>query len=439
MTLGLHFATKDVLLIGASIVLMLPFVLWWLLGLKRYFPLAVVQIFAGVLLGPTFLGQISPDLFKLLFTDQPALNLFPATSINAIATVAVSLFAFNAGTEADLEKIRQSGPSVVAIGLGGLLFTWGFGIVMGLALAGAFPRIAPQNGLVQYAVAFGLCNAVPALPILAALLNELKISAQRLGQVALAAAGIGDAVLWAAIAVLLPFAPIANAHAPHWGVAAAVSLTGAILSWAFVSRLMGPMLSKLKAEQAPERVIMILVGVTIFGSASITAVTGLHAVMGAFIAGVFLPHDVREEAAAKLDMPTALILLPFFFLATGLKASFNFSSPAIWAIFGVGMIVCFFAKIVGSVIFARMAGETIAFGTTTGVLLQTKGLMELVIVTIFEQKGFVGPETFSALVAVALVSTALTMPVASFILSRARTPLADQPALAASALRSPGS
>ena len=419
-SLGLHFETKDILLIGASLVLLVPFILWWVLGLKRFFPLAVIQIFAGVMLGPTLLGALAPDLFKFLFTDQPALKLYPATSINAIAIVAVSLFAFNAGTEADVDKIKASGPSVLAIGLGGFLFTWMFGGLVGMGLAEAVPGLSKDSSNFQYAIVFGLCNAVPALPILAVMLGELKLSSLRIGHVTLAAAGIGDALLWASIAIILPFAPTQSGTAANWMIAAVVALTGFVASFLFCTKLMSPLLRRLKASQAPERVTMILVGFTIFGSASITAIAGLHAVMGAFIAGVFLPHDVREEAAQRLDMPTALLLLPFFFLATGLKADFNLANSTIWVVFAAGIITCYFGKLIGTALFAKLSGETLSFGAAAGMLLQTKGLMELVVVTIFSQKGFVGPETFSALVAVALTSTALTMPSVSMLLARSR-------------------
>ncbi len=392
---------KSILLLQAAIVVLLPFILWWQFGLKRFFPLAVIQIFSGILLGPTIFGAVAPEAFDALFSKDLL------GGIKAIAIIAVCLFAFLAGTEADRDLIRRSGRAVVSIGIGGLMFTWGFGIIIGLGVGLAFASaLGPLNGLILFAVAFGLCNAVPALPILAVLLNELGLNRSRLGAIALASAGIGDALFWASLAIVLPFAAGGD------GViqAAAIAFGGGLVALGLCLYVASPLLNRLLRQEAPERVVMILVGVTIFLCSAVTSICGLHPVMGAFIAGVFLPDEVRIMAARKLDMPTSMLLLPFFFLATGLDAHFSLTDPVIWTIFAAGLFACVVGKVVGTALFARVAGETLPFGITLGCLLQTKGLMELVIVTVFRDAGVVSTQTYSALVIVALVSTALTLP-----------------------------
>ena len=146
------------------------------------------------------------------------------------------------------------------------------GVIIGMGLAEAFPGLSKDASSFQYALVFGLCNAVPALPILAVVLNELKINSVRLGNVTLAAAGVGDALLWASIAVILPFAPDPGSAGGSWVPAAAIAFTRFVASYLFCTRLMSPLLLRLRNSGAPERVTMILVGFTIFGSASITAV-----------------------------------------------------------------------------------------------------------------------------------------------------------------------
>lgn len=397
----MHFDQKSVLLIGASIIILIPFVAWWMLGLKRFFPLAVIQIFTGIVLGPSLLGQFAPGVEDMLFTGKTL------DGIKALAAISVCLFAFLAGTETDRDVIASAGRSVVAIGLGGLILTWLAGVGAGYWLSGRMPDVMGKvRDPAIYAVAFGLCNAVPALPVLAAILNELELNRRRIGAMALAAAAIGDAVLWASVAVILPFA----AGAGGLVSSLAWAIGGGLAAIAFCLYVINPMLRQTIASQAPERVQMILVGLAIFVSASITQSTGLHGVLGAFLAGVLLPDPVRHAAAAKLDMPTSLLLMPFFFLDTGLQAQISFAEPLIWMVFGVGLAVCLLGKVLATLAMALSTGETLAVAVLAGVLLQTKGLMELVIVTVFRDAGIVGPATYSALVLVALASTALTMP-----------------------------
>jgi Kef-type K+ transport system membrane component KefB len=180
--------------------------------------------------------------------------------------------------------------------------------------------------------------------------------------------------------------------------------------------VINPLLGQALRTNAPERVLMILVGIAIFGTAAVTEASGLHMVLGAYAAGVLLPDKIRHMAADKLDMPTSMLLLPFFFLSAGLDAHISGSDTTVWAIFLAGMLVCTIVKVLATILAARLGGENFAFGTMAGILLQTKGLMELVIVTVFRDIGLVSGQTYSALVLVALASTALTMPLTKIFL-----------------------
>lgn len=399
---------KAVLLIGASLTVFIPFVLWWLLKLRRIAPLAVIQIFTGILLGPTILGEIAPDLHQSLFAGKPL------EGIRGLAAISVCLFAFLAGTETDRDVIRSAGRAVLSIGIGGLMLTWIIGIAVGYQLAIQSPgSLGGRADLALFAVAFGLCNAVPALPVLAAVLGELQLNRLRIGAVVLASAAVGDVLLWGAMAVILPFAAGAGAVASSLLIAVA----GGVAAIAFLRFVVNPLLAQAMRTEAPERVLMILVGVAIFVASAITQACGLHAVLGAFLAGVLLPDRVRHMAANKLDMPTSMLLMPFFFLSAGLDAKISASDTLVWTIFGAGMLVCTPVKIVSTFVCARLSGETVAFGVLAGVLLQTKGLMELVIVTVFRDVGIVSSTTYSALVLVALASTALTMPLSKLMMA----------------------
>ncbi len=408
--------SKSVLLIGASLIILVPFLLWWVLRLKRWFPLAAIQIFTGIALGPSILGYFAPDAQSLLFACKMVDGVRDCSvpnGIKALAAISVCLFAFLAGTEADRDVIRSAGRSVVSIGVGGLLATWAVGIAIGYQLAFIYPSVmGASQSAALFAIAFGLCNAVPALPVLALIMSEIGLNRRRIGAVALAAAALGDAVLWTSMAAILPFSRGAGGLI----VNCALAIGGGIAVVGLCLFVINPLLERAVATKAPERVQMILVGLAIFGCSAITQIGGLHAVLGAFIVGALLPDSVRHMAASKLDMPTSLLLLPFFFLDTGLQATISVSDPTIWTIFFIGMAVCVLVKVSATWLFARLAGENNAFGITAGILLQTKGLMELVVVTVFKDAGIVSLQTYSALVLVALASTALTMPICNFLL-----------------------
>lgn len=399
---------KSYLLISAALIVLIPFLLWWQLQLRRWFPLAVVQIFTGIVLGPSVFEAVAPDLFHALFTQEVKLG------VKALATISVCLFAFLAGTEMDLDVIRNAGRSVVAIGIGGLLLTWAIGIFVGYELAVLNPAaMGAIRDPALFAAAFGLCNAVPALPVLAAILGELQLNRKRLGAVALASAGLGDVVLWCSVAAILSFAPGNGGLA----VKLAFAIGGGVAAYMLCVLVFNPLLEHTIRSKAPERVQMIIVGVAIFICAALTQVTGLHAVLGALLVGLVLPDDVKHMAASKLDMPTSMLLLPFFFLDTGLAATISASSTLVWTLFAIGLTICVVGKIVATVVSARLSGENLAFGFATGILLQTKGLMELVVVTVFRDEKIVSDATYSALVLVALVSTALTTPLTNMFLS----------------------
>lgn len=401
-----HIDPKAVLLISATLIVLIPFVFWWLLRLRRIIPLAVIQIFTGILLGPTLLGHFAPELHTVLFSGKQL------EGIRALAAISICLFAFLAGTETDREVIRSAGRAVMSIGVGGLSLTWVLGIVVGYQLALMHPAaMGADAGILLFAVAFGLCNAVPALPVLAAILGELELNRRRIGAVVLAAAAVGDIVLWSAMAVILPLAKSSDMTS-----SLGLAVAGGVGAIALLMLVVNPLLGQALRTNAPERVLMILVGIAIFGTAAITEASGLHMVLGAYAAGVLLPDKIRHMAAVKLDMPTSMLLLPFFFLSAGLDAHIGGSDTTVWWIFLAGMLICTVVKVLATIVTARLGGENFAFGTMAGILLQTKGLMELVIVTVFRDIGLVSGQTYSALVLVALASTALTMPLTKIFL-----------------------
>ena len=396
----------NMLLVQACIVILIPYLLWRPLRLGNYFPLGVIQIFCGVLLGPAIFGALAPDLFKTLFgvSDYHGAPVNRALGIASLATIAVCLFGFLAGADADKELIRKSGRTVFLIGVPGMLIGWLVGSIAGFFIYYAIPAAhAGKPPVFSFALAYGLVIAVSALPILALILRELKFTQLRIGAVALASSGLADTLMWMGLALTAALAGIGGT------ISAALfkAFLGGALSIGFVAFVAGPILNRMIAKEVPESAIMTLAALAIFVASAITAITELHPVLGAFVAGVFLPDKVREIAAHSLDRPTALVLMPFFFLNTGLGTDFAFNDPTVWLLFGISTFLCVFGKIIGHGIGARLAGENWPFAIGVGMLLQTKGLMGIIVITVFRDKEIVTPLMFSTAVLMCMFSTGL--------------------------------
>jgi Kef-type K+ transport system membrane component KefB len=438
-----------ILLIQACIIVAFPYFLWRTLKLEKWFPLGVVQIFSGVLLGPSIFGAIDAAFLNwtpTAFDPQAAVNactnpqpreLFNAifgttcykgalvnraAGIASIATIAVCLFGFLAGADADKELIRKSGKSVVSIGVAGMLFGWGLAIIAGYFIYQYFPAArGPRADAFNFSVAYGLVIAVSALPVLALILRGLDITRSRMGAVALASASIADTMMWFGLGLV-----VALALGGDLGSALLKAFLGGALSVGFILFVASPILNRMLEKEAPESAIITFTALAIFVASAITGITELHPVLGAFIAGFFLPDKVRELAAHRLDQTTIFVLMPFFFLNTGLNTVFDVFDPNVWILFLISIILCVFGKMIGHGVAARMTGESWPFALSIGLLLQTKGLMGLIVIVVFLEKEVVSPLMFSAAVFMCMVSTGLPTPVMRMIFNRFGRDLKDE-------------
>ena len=422
-----------ILLVQACVIVFFPFFLWRICRLEKIFPLGVVQIFSGVLLGPSIFGLIDatwlnpsphfdPSKAANACTNPQARELFNAlfgttcyhgdtivnraAGIASVATIAVCLFGFIAGTDADKELIRKSGKTVVSIGFNGMLFGWGLAAVAGYFVFQYLPVARGANAsLLNFPIAFGLVIAVSALPVLALILRGLDITKRRMGAVALASASIADTMMWLGLGVV-----VALALGGSLPIALTKAAAGGLLSIGFIKFVASPIFERMIARDAPESAIITLAALSIFVASAITGITELHPVLGAFVAGYFLPDKVREMAAHRFDLAATLVLMPFFFLNTGLNTVFSFSDPNMWILFGVSTVLCVFGKMIGHGVAARMTGESWPFSLSIGMLLQTKGLMGIIVIVVFLEKEVVSQLMFSAAVFMCMFSTGLPTP-----------------------------
>jgi Kef-type K+ transport system membrane component KefB len=402
-----------IFLLQVFIVVVVPFAVLRAVRLKGLVPLVVVQILIGIALGPSLFGRLGPDYYYHTFFNKEAL-----TQLSGIASVALLFFGLITGLHLEPHVLRGNGRAFVFVAVASVLIPTGLGFVAGLWIAGRQPtELGSHISVMQFAEAFGICTGVTALPVLGAILHEMNLLGGRIGKLALGIAGVNDAALWVLLALLLT--NVAG-HAPEGpGLLVTgtvlpvymVVMASAVRPW--IRYIMG---RRIRNGAINESGLAILCAVTT-GSALVTQALGLHYLLGAFLTGVIMPEELRKPILDRIELITLGLLMPFFFLLTGLRTLIDLNSAALLEIFIVATGVAVIGKVGGTALAARIAGESWPNAFGLGALLQTKGLMEVVVLTILLDGGIISNQVFSALILMAVVSTALAMPLATRMLA----------------------
>jgi len=391
-------STSEVFLVAMLIIFALPYLVWRLGRTEYVAPLVVVQIITGVVLGPGVLGKAFPDYYEFVFT-APVIQ-----SLNAIAQWAVMVFVWIAGIELDLSKAwthrRESG---VTAGLA-LIVPLAFGSVAAIGLL-AYPGwIGARAEQWQFVLGIGMACAVTALPILILLMDKLEILRRPLGQRILRYASVDDIAIWGVLAlILMDFERV--------GRQVAFFAAFALASIAF-RRLM---------VRVPQRDRWYL-GLVWLAACGLGADwCGLHFTVGAFIAGVVMDADwFGQEQLDGLRHNVLMVLMPVFFLSTGLRTNWQVGGGAVFVAATVLLVASVGGKLIGTVIAGKLLKWQRGEGLLIGWLLQTKALIMIVFANVLLDKAIVTNEAFTALLLMAVASTMLTVPVVAPMLARRR-------------------
>ena len=387
--------------IQALVIVAIPYGVWHFARLHGVVPCVVVQILAGIALGPSLLGRIAPDAYALLFG--------PGTlgAASGIASIAVLFFGFITGLHLDLEHFRNRGIGFAAVGAASVLVPSALGALGGVWIARRFPgEVGPSATATEFAIAIGICAGVTALPVLGAVLREMRLF-DRVGQWALGLAAFNDAALWILLAALL-----AGTAASSLGALQVASLLPLyLLAMVFLARpALRRAISLSSSGTGLSDAALVGVVAVAIASSALTEAIGLHYIFGAFVAGAVMPDALRRPILDRLEPVTVMLMLPFFFILTGLKTTVDVGSPAFTGIFLAATSVAVIGKVAGTALPARLAGWPWREAFALGVLMQTKGLMEVIVLTILLDSAIIGANAFSALVLMAVVSTAIVMP-----------------------------
>jgi Kef-type K+ transport system membrane component KefB len=405
--------TGFVFLVQAFVIVVLPVAVLRFSRLKGLVPLVVVQIVVGIALGPWFFGRIAPELFQILF------NKAALSPLSGIASIAILSFGLITGLRLEPRILRSGVLTYSSVAAASVIVPTVLGCLVGLWIAGCYPEeVGTHIGRVEFAAAVGICTGVTALPVLGAILREMDLLDRPIGHLALGIAGISDAALWILLGLLLT---AVAGQAPE-GPGVLISLLVLPLYLAVMVRVVRPLLARLVTPrivegEVQERALAVVCAATI-ASALITQALGLHYILGAFMTGAIMPDELRKPILDRLQVVTVGLMMPFFFMLTGLRTLIDPASPAFLEIFLVTTAVAVFGKLAGTAVVARFCGEPWPFALGLGALLQTKGLMEVIVLTILLDAEIISSTIFSALIMMAVVSTALAMPVARLMLAQ---------------------
>jgi len=381
--------TTELYLLAMVTIFLVPYLVWRLLRLDYYAPLVVVQIVGGVLLGPGVLGAAAPDIYQTVFT--PAV----IGALNGVAWWAVMLFVFLAGIELDLPaawRHRRESALTAACALGVPLLAGSAAALVLLLWPG---WIGPQGQTWQFVLGIGMACAVTALPILVLLMEKLGILRQDLGQRILRYASLDDIAIWSVLAIIV----MDWQRLQHQ----AVFLVG-YLGLGGAMRWLMPRLS------AMDRWYVSLIWLAAI--AFVADWAGLHYMVGAFLAGVVV--DRRWFVLAELDAlrhHVLLVIMPVFFLSTGLRTNWEVGGPLVFGAAGLLLLAQVLGKYAGVALAGRWLGWRAGEASIIAWLLQTKALIEIIFANVLLDKGIITSAAFTALLLMALASTMLTVPV----------------------------
>lgn len=390
----------------ALLILALPLVVWW--PLRRVMPLVLSQILCGIAIGPSVLGHLAPTAFAQIF---PSGTLGALGGISSLAVVCVG---FIAGMELDIDELRHQARHVVRTGLasfaipalGGAAFA-GWALTQWPALAGAH---ATQGAFIA---AGAICFGVTALPVLVAILRELDLLGTAMGRVALSLAAINDMLLWVGLAGLMLVISHKTQTLGNWWWGLLLLLLALVTTLFAIRPKVSAWLADLDAgkELSTARFTLVLIG--LLACAIITDTLGLHAVIGAFVAGVLMPKALRPRITQLAGPFSNALLLPFFFVSAGL--SLDITAGPVWPFFIASVVIGSALKIISTAVPARAWGWRWPQALQLGALMQSRGLMEIIVLRVLYDAGVISQSCLSALMLMALVCTGLAMPLARWL------------------------
>ena len=375
-------------------------------------PQVVGEMIAGVCLGPSLMGLFFPDLQAGVFPKETRNVLY------AGAQLGVGLYMFLVGTTLQLNHFQSKARSAVGVSLAGIAAPFVVAVLITPLLLGVPGLFAAGISQANATLFMGACIALTAFPMLARIVNERGLANTALGTLSLTAGAFDDAASWCVLALVL-------ATFGAGPSVAILAIGGAILYGAFIllfgRRLLAPLGRLVEREGHMSHTVLGITMALFCLSAFLMDAIGIHAIFGGFILGVVMPRGLfAEELRRKIEPLSVILLLPMFFTYSGLNTRMDMvnSGPLLLVALGI-LAASVLAKGGACWLAARLSGEDNRTALGIGALMNSRGLMELIIINIGLQKGIIGPALFSMLVLMAIVTTMMASPLFEWVYGRA--------------------
>jgi Kef-type K+ transport system membrane component KefB len=385
---------------------------WVVRGLGQ--PRVIGEILAGIFLGPSLLQALSKDLHGFLFPPSSLQQLY------VLGQLGVLLFMFIVGLELDATLLRSRARAAVLISQSSIVTPF----VLSLALSfWLFPDYGVRNnGPLAFALFMGISLSITAFPVLARILQEQKLMRTPLGAMAITCAAANDVMGWCLLAVVVGLVHNGNGRGSIWTIGLGIAYAG------FVLLVVRPFLRAHTAvavsnsNRAAKRLssgFSALAFITLLTSAWITETIGIHALFGAFLIGVAIPdhQGLKRRLIARTRHVTTLVLLPLFFAYSGLRTQIGLLDDLqSWLVCAAVLCVAIVGKFGGTMLAARIADYSWRDSCVFGALMNTRGLMELIVLNVGYDLGILGPRIFTIMVVMAVVTTMMTGPLVQLLM-----------------------
>lgn len=402
-------ATSSTALLLLQIIVILLFVrLFGWICQKIGQPTVIGEILAGIVLGPSVLGLFFPEVSSVIF---------PASSIGSIkllSEIGLVLFMFIVGMELDLKVLKSKVNDSIIISHTCIALIFALGIGLSYFI---YPYFTAENTqFVPFALFMGIALSITAFPVLARIVHERGLNKTPLGGMVITTAAIDDITAWCLLAAVIAIAKAGTF------ISSLYVIGFAVLYVIIMFRLVKPFLQRVADLQTSRNIISkSIIGIfflVLFISSYATSVIGIHPLFGAFLAGVIMPTNInfRKLFVDKIEDISLVVLLPLFFVYTGLNTEIGLlNQSSLWMLCILLIVIATAGKFVGILFSARFVGYDWKSGMILGALMNTRGLMQLVVVNIGLDLGILSPEIFAMMVVMALVTTFMTGPLLNLI------------------------
>ncbi len=397
----------SVLLLQILIIIVAARLLGWLM-IKIGQPTVIGEIVAGVLLGPSLLGWLFPSFSSFVFPPASIANL------QFLSQIGLILFMFVIGMELDIDALKKTAKDALVISHSGIVFSYFLGVCLAYFL---FNTYAPPN---VHFLAFGLfignAMSITAFPVLARIIQERGLTRTAIGTLVISCAAIDDISAWCILAVVIAIVKASSVGGSLFTIVFSAVYMGLMIF--LVRPLLDRLANRFFALETLSKPIVAFIFIILLVSCYSTELIGIHALFGAFIAGVVMPSkpEFRHVLTNKIEDISQVLLLPLFFVITGLRTQIGLlNDVALWQTCGIIITVAVIGKFLGTALTARLTGKSWFDAFTIGTLMNTRGLMELVVLNIGFDLGILSPTLFSMFVLMALITTFMTGPALDFL------------------------